>query len=676
MIINFLRRLSVRSRIIGGFVVLLAILAVSIPLIVVNHLALTNRVQQLANVEAKSDRLLLLSLSRVLSSRVNLMRYSDDLTPSSSEALNDVSQAVQYIEEARTLITTAEQKTAMAKILSGMVSYSTLIADVQTARDENRLEDVPNLLSNSYQLEFDLEQQIRAVVDNNEARVDIINKEALADAQQRLILLVSVYVGLLLLAMGIAFVIQGSITRPISELRKGIDEFRLEQKGTSIPSEGLDELSLLSKAFNQITAELAQTLAGLEQRVFERTKALTTSTEVSRRLSTILDRKELVAEVVEQVKNAFGYYHTQIYFYDDARENLVMAGGTGEAGEMMLAQFHKVAKGRGLVGRAAESNQAVLVSDTSQNPEWLPNQLLPATKSEMAIPISIGDQVMGVLDVQHDITGGLQQESIDSLQSIANQVAVALQNIQSTETVAKRAAELQTVATISTAAATIGDVRKMLETVVHLTQRGFGLYHAHVFTYDENMERLEIVACGYKEGDEHEGTHGTSVIPLAQEQSLVARAARTRHPVIVNDVRGDPGWLPNPLLPDTASELAVPLIVGDQLLGVLDVQSERLNAFTEEDANIQSTLASQVATSVQNARSFIKTQHQAERETAVNLITQKIQSATSIESALKVAARELGHALGMKSTLVTLDPETLDNSRVSASSPANRQGEK
>jgi GAF domain-containing protein len=411
--------------------------------------------------------------------------------------------------------------------------------------------------------------------------------------------------------------------------------------------------------YEQEKAQQKEQVKTLEQRVTDRTKALETSSEVSRRLSTILNQKELVAEVVNQVNNAFGYYHTQIYFFDQANQNLVMAGGTGQAGELMLAQFHKVAKGRGLVGRAAESNEPILVSDTTQNPEWLPNPLLPETKSEVAIPISIGDQVLGVLDVQQNTIDGLKREDVDSLQSIANQIAVALQNIKSTETVAKRAAELQTVANISTAAATIANVEEMLQQVVHLTQRGFGLYHAHVFVYNDDTAKLEIAACGYKEGDEHEGTHGATAIPLEQEHSLVARAGRTRQAVIVNDVRSDPGWLPNPILTETAAELAVPLIVGDQLLGVLDVQSERINAFTEEDANIQSTLASQIATALQNVRSFTEAQRQAERETTVNLITQKIQNTTSVEAALQIAARELGHALGMKSTLVSLDPSAL-----------------
>jgi GAF domain-containing protein len=125
--------------------------------------------------------------------------------------------------------------------------------------------------------------------------------------------------------------------------------------------------------------------------------------------------------------------------------------------------------------------------------------------------------------------------------------------------------------------------------------------------------------------------------------------------VIVNDVKSEDGWLANPLLPESASEMAVPLVIGDQLLGVLDVQSDRIDAFTPEDANIQATLASQVATAMQNARSFTQAQRQAEREATLNTIGQKIQSATTVEAVLQIAARELGRALGAPLTVAQLD---------------------
>ena len=262
------------------------------------------------------------------------------------------------------------------------------------------------------------------------------------------------------------------------------------------------------------------------------------------------------------------------------------------------------------------------------------------------VPLKARDELIGKVSVQ-----GLtdqDQESVELTNAVVDRLSAHLETLRLFEETRlgqveldKRARQLASVAEVSSISSRELDIQKMLESVVHLTQRKFSLYHCHVFLYNEQTDMLKIAACGWKEGDIHEGTHGTASIPMDQEQSLVARAARTRKAVIVNDVHNEPGWLPNPLLPDTASELAVPLLIGDRVLGVLDVQSDRLNAVTEEDANIQTTLASQVATSLQNARSYNQAQSALAQSEKLFDASSKLTQAVDLQALMKTVAETM-----------------------------------
>ncbi len=191
------------------------------------------------------------------------------------------------------------------------------------------------------------------------------------------------------------------------------------------------------------------------------------------------------------------------------------------------------------------------------------------------------------------------QGNITHFVGISNDIT---ERMQSQQEIARRAAELETIARVSAAATTILDVDELLQTVSDLTQSNFGYYHAQIYLLDEETESLRLAAgAGVAGKTMLERGHS---IALSREHSLVARAARERQGIISNDVTLEPDFLKNPLLPDTRSELAVPMIVGTKLVGVLDVQHDQSDRFKQQDVQIKTTLAEQVAVAVENARAF------------------------------------------------------------------------
>jgi len=268
-------------------------------------------------------------------------------------------------------------------------------------------------------------------------------EEAFAPINSEMNGVLVVMVTVFILAVAAAYFFSLYLVRPILQLTETAREFADGKLDRCAKVTSSDEVGTLASTFNSMTAQLQETLQGLEQRVADRTKALVASAEVTRHLASVTNPRQLALEVVEEVQSAFQYYHAHIYYVNEATGDLVMSGGTGDAGAAMLANRHRIPRDRGLVGRAAGTNTPVLVPDVSQAEGWLPNPLLPETRAEAAVPISIGNRVFGVLDVQHNIVNGLQQEDINLLQSIAGQIALTLQNARTLEETRTRA-ELET----------------------------------------------------------------------------------------------------------------------------------------------------------------------------------------------------------------------------------------
>jgi CheY-like chemotaxis protein len=194
--------------------------------------------------------------------------------------------------------------------------------------------------------------------------------------------------------------------------------------------------------------ELQQANVALSKRALQ----LETVGQVGQRATSVLNLEELLAVVVNQVKDNFGYYHAHIYLLDEEKEDLLMVEGTGAVGAELKARGHHIPLNTevSLVARAARTGEIVWIDNVYEVPDWLPNDLLPDTQAEMAVPIISKDKVLGVLDAQENKLAAFDEGDADLMRSLAHHVAVALtnarlfeQNVQARE-VAEQARRSQT----------------------------------------------------------------------------------------------------------------------------------------------------------------------------------------------------------------------------------------
>ena len=195
-------------------------------------------------------------------------------------------------------------------------------------------------------------------------------------------------------------------------------------------------------------------------------------------------------------------------------------------------------------------------------------------------------------------------EASDLIAAVATQASTHIETLRLSQQNEKRAHEMEAVTELSTTTSKVLDPDSLLQTIVDLTKQRFGVYHASIYLANDSWKTLMLAAGAGEVGRQMVAEQHS--VPFDSEQSLVARSARERRAIIAKDVQNEPGFVVNPSLPHTRAEMAVPMIVGDQLLGVFSVQSERASGFTQGDAGIYTTLASQVGVALQNARLYVE----------------------------------------------------------------------
>jgi signal transduction histidine kinase len=326
-----------------------------------------------------------------------------------------------------------------------------------------------------------------------------------------------------------------------------------------VQTDRTDEIGELATSFNMMTDRLRDFIGTLEDRVRQRTQALETEAELSTQVVSFVDIDQMLQYVVDRVQTEFGFYHTQIYLLDEKVGELEAAAGYGSVGHQLKTRDYRLKTGDGIVGSAVADNRLFVSNNVYEEPDFVKNMLLPETKSELAVPLRRGEQVLGVLDIHSATQNAFSPEDINLIQSIANTTAVALQNLRLLE-----------------------ESQRTLREVERLNQR---------LTRESWQEfTQDYQAKGY-----HYNRGKTSTIAAGNDVWLspMKQAAKSRQ--LVKEARSGNGE-------PAQSELAIPLILRDQVIGVLGVKREATPVWAEEEVGAVEAVAAQVARALENAR--------------------------------------------------------------------------
>ena len=232
------------------------------------------------------------------------------------------------------------------------------------------------------------------------------------------------------IVVAISYILAGFISNPIVRLTAVANQIASGDLTTEAKVETKDEIGTLATTINRMTYQLREILMGLEERVANRTHDLELAAEVGKTVASKVDNlDELLSDAVEMIRARFDLYYAQVYTTDYSAHTITLRAGTGEIGRQLLSRKHHLPiNSNSLNGRAVSEKQTILVSNTLDNPNFMPNPLLPKTRSEMAVPLIAGDRIVGVLDIQSESADAFNKENQPAFEAMAGQLAIAIQN--------------------------------------------------------------------------------------------------------------------------------------------------------------------------------------------------------------------------------------------------------
>lgn len=679
-LLSLMRVTRVRSRLIGGLLVVLSLLGMTIIL----NFASLDRLER-AMVALQNDRTQADVALEVSDATVRLLSVLERGMVSEDEAY-----FTQTVAETRQELLSAQERLA--------VNISALPADAPLRLELIRLRDCSNRVraladfvlqrveegdweTVGQPVQSGLIHLYRDRVADSMERVEMLAAEreaaSLAEVEnaRRMERVIPVVWGLLIMGAGLVTTVDAvrCIARPVERLTKATTRLAAGHLGERVSIEQADEFGDLATAFNEMADRIQAAHVELEERVAERTRALQeanyalqrraihleTSAEVGRAITSVFDVEQLLRRTVDLIRDRFGFYHAGIFLLDQTGEWAVLQEATGEAGALMKAQGHRLALAdTSMVGWTALHRQPRIALDVGEDAVHFANPLLPYTRSEMTLPLMVGGRLLGVLDVQSTEEAAFDDDDVRVLQSMANQIAIAIENARR---ISDEAALLEATSPIYRASrrlTTALSVEEVVDVVItSVADAGatgclIGLFEppgsdepevihfVGAWSQEQPLPLQPGTRAPVKEGPLHHRNVSSpwTVTDMAQATHLPERTRVFLHRLRARAVTN------------------VPLQVGERVVGFVTIYRTVPAPFSEATLRLYETLGDQVAVALERVRLLEVTSRRAEDEATLRAIGDRIAQALDIKTVVHSAAEGLSEALQAAGVYIELGP--------------------
>ena len=406
----------------------------------------------------------------------------------------------------------------------------------------------------------------------------------------------------------------------------------------------------------------------LFEQVQTRSTQLQAAAEVSRTASSILQPNELIQQAVDLIRDHFELYYVGIFLVDitgtwsgDANRWAVLRAGTGEAGRLQVERRHMLEiGGKSMIGQAVATGEANISQLAPQEMQRFDNPLLPETQSEMALPLISRGEVIGAMSVQSESPYAFSREDIAVFQTMADQIANALQNANLYNQTEQNAKELDILNQMGQILSSQLDIDEIIQTIYRFTSLLMETTYFFVAIYDQENEEISFPLVV-------ENNQQSSVPALKKRKGLTQHVIDTKASLLI---RGEEEMkqtfeefgLERIIVGEPATSwLGVPMIVGDRIIGVISVQSvSTLTTFSEHHRELLLSVARQAAIALQNAELFQQTERQYRNIATIQETTSDLNAALTLDGVVNTLLAHLSSSVQVDiSSLLLLEDSHL-----------------